>query len=58
MFDHTAPDAATALASLLGGLLADPARRSRLARAAQADARAYDYPAFAARLLADFSTLK
>jgi glycosyltransferase involved in cell wall biosynthesis len=58
MFDHTAPDAAAALASLLGGLLVDPARRSRLAWAAQADARTYDYPAFAARLLADFSTLK
>jgi glycosyltransferase involved in cell wall biosynthesis len=58
VFDHTAGNAAQGLADVIAHLLTDPARRARLARAAQADARAYDRPAFAARLLADFSTLK
>ena len=57
VFDHTAPDAADQLANTLAGLLADATRRRRLAAAAQAGVRAYDYPAFADRLLADFSTL-
>jgi len=58
VFDQTAPDAAARLAAALGRLIADPARRLELARAAQAETRRYDFPEFAARLLADFSTLK
>ena len=58
VFDHTATDAATRLAAALARLLTDPARRERLARAARHDAQAYDFTAFADRLLTDFSTLK
>lgn len=57
-FDHAAPDAADRLTAALARLLADPARRDRLAAAARRDAQAYDFPAFATRLLADFSALK
>ncbi len=58
VFDHTASDAAARLAVALASLLTDSARRDRLARAARHDAQAYDFTAFADRLLADFSTLK
>lgn len=58
VFDHTAPDAAERLANALRGLLLDPAAQPRLAQAAQATTRRYDFPVFAAGLLADFSTLK
>ncbi len=57
-FDQSAPDAADRLALVLRGLLLDPARHARLAGAARADTRSYDFPEFAGRLLADFSTLK
>jgi len=57
VFDHTAPDAATRCAGALAALLADPARRARLADAARADVQCYDFPVYAERLLADFSTL-
>ncbi|MEO6876123.1 MAG: glycosyltransferase family 4 protein [Opitutaceae bacterium] len=58
VFDHTAPDAAARLCAALTQLLIDPARRTRLAAAARTDARQYDFPVFADRLLEDFSTLK
>ena len=57
VFDHAAPDAADQLSDVLAGLIKDAPRRKRLAAAAQAGVRAYDYPTFAARLLADFATL-
>jgi glycosyltransferase involved in cell wall biosynthesis len=57
VFDATAPDAAGRLADALSGLLADPTRRARLAAAAQASTRSYDFPAFAERLLEDLSSL-
>jgi glycosyltransferase involved in cell wall biosynthesis len=56
-FDQTSPGAATQLADALAGLLLDPARRVRLAAAARATVQIYDFPAFADRLLMDFSTL-
>jgi glycosyltransferase involved in cell wall biosynthesis len=58
VFDQTAPDAPRRLAGLLAGLLADEARRRRLAAAAREETERYDFPVFAERLLADFSTLK
>lgn len=58
VFDHHAADAATRLAHALGELVADSAHRQQMATQARADARAYDFPTFASRLLADFSTLK
>ena len=57
-FDHTASDAATRLAAIFARLLADAERRRRLADAARETVKTYDFPAFADRLLADFSTLK
>jgi len=56
-FDHTRPDAAALLADTLAGLLAAPSRRAALAARAVIDARAYDFPVYAERLLADFHTL-
>lgn len=58
VFNHTGADATARLTAALSGLLTDPARRGRLASSARQDAQAYDFPAFADRLLADFSTLK
>jgi len=58
VFNHTAADATTRLTGALARLLTDPARRERLASSARQDAQVYDFPAFADRLLADFSTLK
>lgn len=57
-FDHTAGDAAAHLADCLAKLLRDPLLRARLKQAAQSDARQYDFPEFASRLLEDFSALK
>ena len=57
VFDHDAPDAATRLADALGRLIADPDLRTRLADAARQDVSAYDYAAYAGRLLADFAQL-
>jgi glycosyltransferase involved in cell wall biosynthesis len=57
-FDHTAPNAPGLLTEALARLLVDPARRTRLAAAARASVQTYDFPVFAGRLLADFSTLK
>ena len=57
-FDHTASDAAARCALALASLLSDAPRRARLAAAAQAAVRRYDFPDFAQRLLADFSSLK
>lgn len=57
-FDQTAPDAARRLADALAALLLDPVHRRRLALAARATVQRYDFPVFAERLLADFSTLK
>ncbi|MFA6961790.1 MAG: glycosyltransferase family 4 protein [Opitutaceae bacterium] len=56
-FDHTALDATGQLADTLAGLLTDPSRRLALASQAITDARAYDFPVFAERLLADFQSL-
>lgn len=57
-FDHLANDAGARLAAELAILLQDSALRSRLGARARADARVYDFPEFATRLLADFSSLK
>ena len=57
VFDHAAPDAAAQLAAQLVRLLRDPALRQRLSGQARPDARAYDYPTYAAALLADFEQL-
>jgi glycosyltransferase involved in cell wall biosynthesis len=57
VFDHAAPGAAGRLADAVAGLVGDPARRARLAAAAQASVRGYDFPRLAGRLLEDFSTL-
>lgn len=57
VFDHAAPDAAAQLAAALTRLLGDAGLRERLAAAARADARAYDYATYAEDLLADFAQL-
>ncbi len=57
VFDHRAPDAAARLAAALGRLLGEAGLRERLAVAARADARAYDYATYAENLLADFAQL-
>ena len=57
VFDHAAPDAAAQLAAALARLLGETGLRPRLAAAARADARAYDYAAYAEDLLADFAQL-
>lgn len=57
VFDHRSPDAPERLAATLRELLLDPARRATMARAAAADTHRYDFPEFASRLLADFSSL-
>jgi glycosyltransferase involved in cell wall biosynthesis len=56
-FDHTRPDAAALLAETLAELIADSALRTFLATQAVIDARIYDFPVYAERLLADFRTL-
>lgn len=58
IFNHHAADATEQLASALAGLVADADRRRQMSAQARADAQAYDFPTFAARLLEDFSTLK
>jgi glycosyltransferase involved in cell wall biosynthesis len=58
VFDHAAPDAPARLADAIAALLTDPVRRARLAAAGRATAARYDFPAYAAELLRDFSTLK
>jgi glycosyltransferase involved in cell wall biosynthesis len=58
VFDQAAPDATAQLATVVRALLRDPAERARLAAAARVATRRYDFPEFAASLLADFSTLK
>jgi glycosyltransferase involved in cell wall biosynthesis len=57
VFDHAAPDAANRLAGVLAGLLRDADRRQQLAARARPDVARYDFPAYAAELLRDFSTL-
>jgi glycosyltransferase involved in cell wall biosynthesis len=57
VFDHRAPNAADLLADQLGLLLQQPAERARLAAAAAASARQFDYAAVAAEFLADFRVL-
>ena len=58
IFARNADDAPVQLAQLIAALLADPARRARLADNARVTARRYDFAEFATRLLEDFSTLK
>jgi glycosyltransferase involved in cell wall biosynthesis len=57
VFDHAAPGAAARLAAALLQLLSDAPLRQRLAGAAQADVRVYDYANYAAALLQDFAQL-
>jgi glycosyltransferase involved in cell wall biosynthesis len=57
VFDHAAGDAAERLAGTLARLLRDAAERTRLAAAARAEARRFDFPCFAEDLLADFGRL-
>ena len=56
-FDHLSPDAAARLADGFARLLRDAVLRQRLAAAARAATKTYDYPVFAARLLEDFHRL-
>lgn len=56
-FDHRAPDAASKLAAALERLIRDAGERRRIGTQAQAEARRFDFPVFAERLLADFATL-
>ena len=58
VFARNDDDAPARLAQLIAALLADPARRARLADNARATAQRYDFAEFATRLLEDFSTLK
>ncbi len=57
VFDHQASDAAGRLAGCITRLLRDAGLRRRLAAAAREATRRYDYPVFAAALLADFAGL-
>ncbi|HTJ78581.1 MAG TPA: glycosyltransferase family 4 protein [Rariglobus sp.] len=57
IFDHTQPDAATRLAAVLASLISDPVRRIALAEQASTDARPYDFPVYAERLLSDLQSL-
>ena len=57
VFSHAGPDAAAQLAAALARLLGETGLRERLAAAARADARAYDYATYAENLLADFAGL-
>lgn len=57
IFDHQAPDAAARLAASLLRLLRDTALRQQLSAAAQSSSQRYDYPDYAANLLADFAQL-
>lgn len=57
VFDHTAPDSANQLAGALVRLLQEEPLRRRLADAARATSRAYDYAVYAETLLADFAQL-
>lgn len=56
-FDHRADDAPVQFARALAHLIRDPALRKRLAERGRADVKRYDFPAFAERLLEDFSSL-
>ncbi len=56
-FDHTRTDAAAQLAHILSALIQNPGHRRALAAQAEIDAQTYDFPAYAERLLADFSAL-
>jgi glycosyltransferase involved in cell wall biosynthesis len=57
VFDHSAPDAAVRLARALESVLRDAALRARLAAAARAEIRRFDFPVFARMLLDDFAGL-
>ena len=57
VFDQASPEGAGRLADALADLVVNPTRRARLAAAAQASTKNYDFPCFAERLLEDFSTL-
>jgi len=57
VFDHAAPDAAAQLAATLVRLLRDPELRGNLGTQARRTAQAYDFPVYAAALLADFEQL-
>ena len=56
-FDHTAADAAGQLADALARLLRNPAERTALATAAQADVRRYDFRNYCDALVADFERM-
>jgi glycosyltransferase involved in cell wall biosynthesis len=58
IFDRAGTGAASRLAAILGDLVADPARRSRLSLAACAEVLKYDYVSYADRLLEDFAALQ
>ncbi len=57
VFDHRAADAARLLAGKIGGLLAEPARRHRLAASACEHVRQYDYATVARGVLADLARI-
>lgn len=56
-FDHTAPDAASRLATVLARLIRHPAERATLATAAQADVHRYDFRSYGDVLIADFERM-
>jgi len=57
VFNHRRSNAAAGLADALGALILDTSRRQQLAKAAQAAVQKFDFPRYADRLLADFSSL-
>jgi hypothetical protein len=57
-FDHTRTDAAVRFAEIMERLVTDSSRRGTMASQAQSDARVYDFPVYAERLLADFQALR
>jgi glycosyltransferase involved in cell wall biosynthesis len=57
-FDHTRTDAAVRFAEIMKRLVTDSSRRGTMASQAQSDARVYDFPVYAERLLADFQALR
>ncbi len=56
-YDHRSENAESQLAARLAQLITDPARRARLAAAAQPTAARYDFKTYSDRLLADFARI-
>ena len=57
IFDHTRADATVRLAEILAKLISDSSLRNSLAAQACLDAKTYDFPVYAERLLADLDSI-